>query len=400
MESDITLNAPSSVILAEGKRRSPFGFWTWIALGLCAFFLFLLGAFWLALSRDVKIPTAPSALISISPGKLKTASPKLVAALPSDLRSILKTDSNWPITIGFYKQASGWSWFAVMPRWMEHGQATIQDTAGLTKVVGALTETTKSFSYTDQFAWHGLLTNPLAFQIDPSFLAELVGLSPENDWPSVTGRLEDDLLITDLPSKALSDQNALKGGDISINMGTLLADDPVSNKFTQSLSNLYRNLGLPTPLQWSVWLHTDGKVAQSQVIFSEKLSAPQASALLGAHGFSMRRIVQLPDESLGVERVAPYATSTADLVGRRSNPHGEEIELTEQSLRVTQPNTHEPIFEAVPNCGPFFKDPSLLLSSQALELLLSAQGAVIDIPKDFIFYAGRAKNRLALCISS
>ncbi len=400
METSITLNASSSVIVAEGRRRSPFGLWSWIVLGIVAFASLTVAVLSFALTRPVAIPSGATVQFSITPSWFTRLPEATKARVPADMRALLDTSGSWPVVIGLYREERAWKWYAVLPRWASQGTLPTAERAGLVKTVGVATGETQPFIYGRHLSWHGAWPKPFAFRLEGALLAELVGLGSDSPWPIVTGRFDGNLIRTDLAASFTEELPPLIDADVSLNIAPLIASGGVgSQKLLEGLLASHKNIDMPELSQWSAWLGPDGEVSQSQFVFAQDVSASQAGALLGAHGFSARRVVELPDNSLGIERVAPFATSTDELLGSRVNPQGEEVELGHRLLRVSKSGGGEVVFEALHACDRRFHAPIALLSREAIQTIAGRFGLPITLPDGEHLYIGSIGKKLGFCVS-
>lgn len=391
MHRDIVTNGASNIILAEGRSRGFWGTWKAAALGVLAGFAILFGWFVWQLSQPLPLPEG-TVFYAVATSKDADALPASVhAGLPQDWASAIDTRSAWPVIVGLYQNDEGTFSFVTTPWWKPpQTEKTFRHTSGF---ASTLTDTDVPVVSGPSYGWY-VFTAWRAKSITLSVRADrLVGASPDDQPTWITATVRDDLLVSDLPVGEAPDRS-LASGDVSWHMppgGTEFLKRSEPLPYLPPTDRLHR---LPDLTRVDVWLETSTQPLVTRLEFERPLTEDEAGILLGAYGFTVRRLVRLPDGSTAFEHVEPAPANGASLFGQTVDESGRVADISGAMFTLTSTGTQLGLTEAAPCLG---HRPWMRLSDRIVSILaerIGLNGGTSGIrPAQIISYRGR----LALC---
>jgi hypothetical protein len=317
MGNEIFLNSSSSIILAEGHGRSFWFSWKAVVLGLLIGVLLCLGAFLIGLSRSLPIPQSTVFTALLTADEAAHLPEPLRRALPHDWSLYLAGHSKWPVLLGVYKRDNHWYSFAASPMW--HVPAT--DKLHVTKA-GLITFAADTES--DE-TWG---KSYLGFLERRGFGGPISGVDLKgffdgttNDPKTWTWFNMDKGLIRSSLAFPVSHTNALAAADVSLRLEPGDGKEALAASIPD-LPDSERLKRLP-PMSEVAIRFGDSGPSVVRLSFEQPLTEQDASVLLGAYGFTMRKAVTLPDGTQSYERIEPVAASGTSLLGERKNDHGQ-----------------------------------------------------------------------------
>ncbi len=388
MDRSIFINSNSSIILAEGHAR---GFWhSWravslgILLGLCG----LLGTLLYAISRPLPWPADTSLFFVVSPRDAEKPPESLRKTLPSDWTAYLVCDTRWPLIIGVYRKEQGWYSFVMSPSWCQPRTEKLHVVKRGLIVLASDT----AIESAEQKNYLGLLLESgfghPALAVAPESLSLLTGIadqSPTGTWNWFRPGKNSIRSNIDLP--IMPARNA-PAADVSIRFSKSMLPEGVP-----FLPDIARRARLPNLTQADVVFGSDTPEV-IRLSFDKTLNEDNASALLGAYGFTSRRAIKLPDGSISFERIEPIATSGTSLLGSRKDEKGRLALISGQTFTLSSASSSSdlPLAPACAETGAWAR-----LSTKSLSALLKRVGLQMEEKDLRPIQIVSEKGKLAIC---
>lgn len=382
----ITVETPKdSTILAYGTAPG-FGYrkillWGLVALG--AFITILL--LWWSLSRPLPM-SAQTLTIVTRPSAAQDEVPMGIREqLPEPWRVALNSGSRWPVALGGGLGPNGWTWFAVVPRWVG-GSATLPHAqAGLGRILYDQTPMGQggAVRYLDSMkVW---LRHPLQ-QASGSFALGDVSTSST----PVTFTYEKNTVRTSLPFEHRVKGFTPRMADISVNLSDLsgVTRDELLHELPVPQFAV-----LPDVQEAHFVFGTEGAPESIQLVHREILSQERVKAVLAGFGVTTKRVIQLADGTLATELTSGDGDMRAPVRLRT----GESLFMQDRDLRYG--SSTEPFSSISPACN---ERPVVgRVSARALQRLVQGIGLQFDISSITGWQLGEDEDgKMILCKES
>ncbi len=337
MDRDIVMNGGSSIILAEGHSRGFWRSWKAILVGICIGILVLLLAFIWLLSRPLPIPQGTLFYAVATSKDVRELPQDIQKALPTDWQTYLEQTSRLPFVFGIYRQGETLFSFVISPRWHAPRTEKIhQMTRGLI-LISADTNLPSEFerSYFSYFLERWFGGSP-ALGIRPH---EALGYVNGGSQEWITLHVRDGVFVSNVDAPDAPDQ-PLNNTDVSLHLpsggSAYLAAHFEALPYLPVPDRLSR---LPALVRADFIFDAPGEPSVTRLQFERALTETDASVLLGAYDFSIRRPILLPDGTTSFERIEPIATSGTSLLGPRKDELGRMADITKETFTLLQAST-------------------------------------------------------------
>lgn len=388
MDRSIFINSGNSIILAEGHSRGFWHSWRAISLGILLGLCGLLGALLYAISRPLPWPADTSVFFVASPRDAEKLPESLINTLPSDWKAYLVCDTRWPLIIGVYRKEQGWYSFVMSPSWCQpHTEKLHVLKRGLIVLASdTALDSTENKNYLG-LLFAGGLGHP-ALAVAPESLSMLTGIadqSPTGTWSWF--RQGKNSVRSDIELAVMPARNA-PAVDVSIRFAKSMLPEGIP-----FLPDIARRARLPNLTQADIVFGNE----MPEVIrlsFDKTLNEDNASALLGAYGFTSRRAIKLPDGTISFERIEPIATSGTSLLGSRKDQKGRSALISGQifTLSSASSSAELPLAPACAETGAWAR-----LSAKSLASILKRVGLQIQEKDLKPIQIVSEKGKLAVC---
>jgi hypothetical protein len=365
MGNEIFINANSSIILAEGHGRSFWFSWKAAALGILIGLVLCFGLLLIALAQNLPIPQGTVFVAFLSSDEAQHLPEPVRRSLPLDWTAYLDGKSNWPVLFGLYRRDNHWYSFAASPLWHVPKTDKLHVTkAGLiTFVADTDIDATWGKSYLGFLERRGAGGPVFGVDVDGFFNQTL---NDPKTWTWI--RSAQGMLRSDMPFPS-SHSVSIPAADVSLHL------EPGDGKQALAASipdlpDADRLKRLPPMSEVAIRFGDNGP-SLVRLSFEQALSEQDASLLLGAYGFTMRKTITLPDGTLSYERIEPVATSGTSLLGERKDDKG-RVADTEGSSFVLHSVSTTGELPLAPSCA--IGNPWLRLSEDALAAISKQLG--------------------------
>lgn len=374
-----------STILAYGTAPG-FGYrrafiWGFVAVGILMMGIFV----WWSLSRPFAISTHTLLIVTRPSSGGEEVPERIQDQLPEPWRVALKSRSHWPVALGGGIGSNGWTWFAVVPRWVGGSAELPQKRAGLSRILYDQVPATETATirYLDGIkTW---LHHPLQ-QASGSFALGDVSTSST----IATFTYKKDTVRTSLPFEHRVEGFTPRMTDISVSLSALRGI---------TRDELLREVPIP---QFAVLsdveeIHllfgSEGATHSIQLVHSQPVPKERVRAVLAGFGVTTKRVIRLADGTLATE----LTTGDGDMTSPVPLRTGELLFIQDRDIRYG--SSTEPFSTATPACG---EQPVVgRVSARALQKLVQGIGLMFDVSSITGWQLGEDDNgKMILCKES
>ncbi|MBP6945418.1 hypothetical protein KBD61_02310 [Patescibacteria group bacterium] len=360
----ITVETPKdSTILAYGTAPG-FGYRRALVWGLILISTLIISSLlWWGLSRPLPM-SAQTLIVVTRPSAAQEEVPERIREqLPEPWRVALKSGSRWPVALGGGLGPNGWTWFAVVPRWVGGSAGLPQTQAGLGRILydQAPLGETSAIRYLDGMkTW---LRHPLQ-QASGSFALGDVSTSST----MATFTYEKDIVRTSLPFEHRVTGFTPRMADISVNLSALTG--VTRDELLHELP-IPQFAVLPEVQEAHFIFGTEGVAESIQLVHSETVSKERVKAVLAGFGVTTKRVIQLADGTLATELTSGDGEMNAPVRLRT----GESLFIQDRDIRYG--SSTEPFPTITAACG---ERPVVgRVSASALQKLVQGIGLMFDL---------------------
>lgn len=388
MDRSIIINSNNSIILAEGHARGFWHSWRAISLGILLGVCGLFGILLFEISRAMPWPADTSVFFVASPRDAAKLPESLRKTLPLDWSVYLACDTGWPLIIGVYRKEQGWYSFVMSPSWCQPRTEKLHVVKRGLIVLASDTalDSSEEKNYLSLLFAGGFGHPVLA--VAPESLSMLTGIadqSPTGTWNWF--RQGENSIRSNIDLAVMPSLHA-PAADVSIRFAKSLLPEGIP-----FLPDIARRARLPNLTQADIVFGNE----MPEVIrlsFDKTLNEDNASALLGAYGFTSRRAIKLPDGTISFERIEPIATSGTSLLGSRKDEKGRSALISGQifTLSSASSSVDLPLAPACAETGAWAR-----LSTKSVAALLKRVGLNIQEQDLRPIQIVSEKGKLAIC---
>ncbi len=382
----ITVETPKdSTILAYGTAPG-FGYrralvWALIA----AIVLILASSLWWSLSRPLAMSAQTFTIVTRPSAAQEEVPARIQEQLPEPWRVALKSGSRWPVVLGGGLGPNGWTWFALVPRWVGGSAALPRTQAGLGRILydqAPLVEV-GTIRYLDGMkTW---LRHPLQ-QASGSFALGDVSTSST----IATFTYEKDVVHTSLPFERPVIGFTPRMADISVNLSALVG--VTRDELLHELP-IPQFAILPEVQEAHFVFGNEGTAESIQLVHRETVSKERVKAVLAGFGVTTKRVIKLADGTLATELTSGDGEMTAPVRLRT----GESLFIQDRDIRYG--SSTESFLAITPACG----DRPVVgrVSARALQKLVQGIGLAFDLTSITGWQLGEDEDgRMILCKES
>ncbi|HVM90367.1 MAG TPA: hypothetical protein VMU11_00530, partial [Verrucomicrobiae bacterium] len=264
--------------------------------------------------------------------------------LPADWKSYVNGSSNWPVLFGVYRQDDHWDSFIASPVWnVPKTDKTHVTKAGLiTFVADTDSGETWGKSYLGFLEKRGFGGSAFGADIQGFFSAT------SDDPKTWTWFKADQGLIRSDMAFPASHANAMPAADVALRLEPGDGKEALAASIPD-LPDAQRLEKLPPMSEVAIRFGDSGPTLV-RLSFEQNLTEQDASLLLGAYGFTMRKQITLPDGTLSYERIEPTATSGTSLLGERKDDQGRVADI-QDNLFVLHSASSSGELPLAPSCA-------------------------------------------------
>jgi hypothetical protein len=368
MDNNIIINAPSSIILAEGHGKSFWFSWKAIALGVLIGVVLCFGALLVSLAQNLPIPQGTVFVAFLTADEAKQLPEPLRRALPADWKTYLDGRSSWPVLFGVYRQDDHWDTFIASPLWNvpKTDKAHVTKAGLITFVADTDSGPTWGKSYLGFLEHRGFGGPAFAADIDGFFNGTSHDPRTWTWFKPDHGMIRSDLALpashaTTMPAADIALR--LEPGDGKEALAAAIPDLPDADRLAK----------LPPMSEVAIRFGDQGP-SLVRLAFEQNLGEQDAALLLGAYGFTMRKAITLPDGTVSYERVEPSA-ATGTLLGERKDDQGRVADIQDNvfSLHGASSTGDLPLAPACSNATPWLRLSEDALSAIAKQFSLDLE---------------------------
>lgn len=382
----ITVETPKdSTILAYGTAPG-FGYRRALVWGLIVIGTLIIGSLlWWSLSRPLAMSAKTLTIVTRPSAAQEEVPVRILEQLPEPWRVALTSGSRWPVALGGGLGPNGWTWFAVVPRWVGGSAGLPQDQAGLGRILYDQTpvEQVGTIRYLD--GMKNWLRHPLQ-QASGSFALGDVSTSST----LATFTYEKDIVRTSLPFEHRVDGFTPRMADISVNLSALtgVTRDELLHELPIPQFAI-----LPDVQEVHFSFGMEGTAESIQLIQGEPISKERVKAVLAGFGVATKRVIQLADGTLATELTSGDGEMTAPVQLRT----GESLFIKERDIRYGSGT--EAFSTIMSACG---ERPVVgRVSARALQKLVQGIGLVFDVSSITGWQLGEDEDgKMILCKES
>jgi hypothetical protein len=363
-QSFITVETPKdSTILAYGTAPG-FAYRRVLVWALVAVSIIILGGvFWWGLSRSFVMSAQTLTIVTRPFAAQEEVPARIQDQLPGPWRIALKSGSHWPVVLGGGLGPNGWTWFAIMPRWVGGSAGLPQAQAGLGRILYDQMPTGEAgtIRYLDGIkTW---LRHPLQ-QASGSFALGDVSTSST----VATFTYDKNTVRTSLPFEHRVHGFMPRMADISVNLSEL--SGITRDELLRELP-IPQFAVLPDVQEAHFMFGAAGAPHSIQLVQSEPVSKERVKAVLAGFGVTTKRVIQLADGTLATE----LTSGDGDMASPVRLRTGELLFIEDRDIRYG--SSTEPFSVMTPACG---KQPVVgRVSARALQKLVQGIGLVFDV---------------------
>lgn len=360
----ITVETPKdSTILAYGTAPG-FGYRRALVWGLVVISTLLLSALlWWSLSRPLAMSAQTLTIVTRPSAAQEEVPARILEQLPEPWRVALTSGSRWPVALGGGLGPNGWTWFAVVPRWVGGSAALPRAQAGLGRILydqAPLVEV-GTIRYLDGMkTW---LRHPLQ-QASGSFALGDVSTSST----IATFTYQRDVVHTSLPFERPVTGFTPKMADISVNVSALTS--VARNELLHELP-IPQFAILPEVQEVHFVFGNEGSAESIQLVHSEIVSKERVKAVLAGFGVTTKRVIKLTDGTLATE----LTSGDGEMIAPVRLRTGESLFIQGRDIRYGSST------EAFPTITPACGERPVVgrVSARALQKLVQGIGLAFDV---------------------
>jgi len=323
----------------------------------------------IALAQNLPIPKGTVFVAFLSSDEAQHLPEPIRRSLPLDWTAYLDGKSSWPVLFGVYRRDNHWYSFAASPLWHVPKTDKLHVTkAGLiTFVADTESDATWGKSYLGFLEHRGLGGPVFAADVDGFFN------QTENDpktWTWIS--IKQGMLVSDMRFPASHSTN-IQAADVALRLEPGDGKEALAASIPD-LPDAERLKRLPPMSEVAIRFGDEGP-SLVRLAFEQTLNEQDASALLGAYGFTMRKSITLPDGTVSYERIEPVATSGTSLLGERKDEKGRIAEISGNSfvLHNASSTGELPLAPSCANGNPWMRLSEDALSAISKQLGLDLQ---------------------------